>query len=183
MKYLLHILGVAFVAISTLLGIFLVPLLLWLFESEMIYLLPFVLSIIMLSGTILWLIIKRKDNYKSIQFILLYLSLGILLPNSVSLVRFESNKPKTILNCFYPEYRRRPLYSKFGIVKRSDWADEYRVTSDLYGNRYIVAIREATYVYSIEILDSNGEYVETIPVNEEFYSSEINNYLRYHGYQ
>lgn len=183
MKYLLHILGVAFVAISTLLGIFLVPLLLWLFESEMIYLLPFVLSIIILSGTILWLIIKRKDNYKSIKFILLYLSLGILLPNSVSLIRFESEKPKTILNCFYPKYRGGPLYSKFEIVKRSDWAHEYRVTSDLYGNRYIVAIREATYVYSIEILDSNGEYVETIPVNEKFYPSETNNYLRYHGYQ
>lgn len=177
MKYLLHFLGVVFVVISTIVGVFLIPFLIWLFLCKEIWLFPFILSILSLIGTILWLIIKRKGNNKSIQFILLYLSLAILTPNTIALLRFDG-EPERVCNCFYV-YGWNRLYTKFGILK-SDWRDEYRVASDLYGNRYIVAIRETKYAYSIEILDSYGEYVETIPVNEK---SEINNSLRYHGYQ
>ncbi len=191
MKKLVHILGCSGVVLATILGIFFVPFLMWLFSSELIYLVPFCASIVLFLLAILWLIIRRRkaDNKtgKYRPIILLYVSLAMMFPNTIALIRFNGNSVNTIENCFY--YNNRDLYSRFGLLKNDDYIDDYVNTTDKYGNRYIAGYKKScnnyNYIYNIYqivILDENGNYVETFSPSENS-GSDVHKILRRYGYR
>lgn len=186
MKNLVHILGCSGVVFATILGIFFVPFLIWLFSSESIYLVPFGVSIVLFLLAILWLIIRRRkaDNKtgKYYPIILLYVSLAMMFPNTIALIRFNGDYVNTIENCFYHGYGG-DLYSRFGLLKYDNYIEDYVNTTDKYGNRYIAGYRESSSnIYQIVIWDKNGNYVETFSPSKNS-GSDVHKILRNYGYR
>lgn len=182
MKNLVHILGCSGVVLATILGIFFVPFLMWLFSSEFMYLVPFGVSIVLFLLAILWLIIRRRkaDNKtgKYCPIILLYVSLAMMFPNTIALQRFGGYSVKTIENCFCTPHH---LYSRFGLLKNDYYVDDYVNTTDKYGNRYIAGYDNYN-IDQIVIFDENGNYVETLSLNKNS-GSDIREILRRYGYR
>lgn len=183
MKNLVHILGCSGVVLATILGIFFVPFLMWLFSTKFMYLVPFGVSIVLFLLAILWLNIRRRkaDNKtgKYRPIILLYVSLAMMLPNTIALIRFDDHPVKTIENCFRTNYNH--LYSRFGLLK-NDNLRYYVSTTDAFGNRYIAGYDNCYNIDQIVIFDENGNYVESFSLSKNS-GSDIRKILRGYGYR
>lgn len=182
MKSLIHLWGIVLVVVFSIIGIFLLPFVCWLFNGSAGYLLPFVLSIITILISIIWILMRKRGEIL-FKFVMLYFSLALFVPSLITGVRFEFGNLDSINDCILIRaYPHHGVYNKFGIYKFNPGSHvDLKVVRNINGEMCMYTYYYGSHQYhDVYVYDSYGNYIESIhhtPNND--YMIE----LRQHGYQ
>lgn len=163
MKSLIHVWGILLVVISSVIGIFLMPYICWLFDSYVGYMGPYVVSIILILLSVIWFMFRKRGEL-IMKFIMLYISLALFVPSFITALRFDFNTINSINDCIITQSAwGDDCYNKFGIHK-FDYYNSLKIVRNIDGEkcmfeRYDYDDRNR---YTI-VYDSYGNYIESIP--------------------
>lgn len=121
MKLVINIIGVFAVIVMTVLGIFLIPFFIWVTEMDVLHVFLFVVSLLFLVISILGCVIpifRKKivvDKFYYLRIILLYVSLGGLIPSIITCCKFNFADVCVEGELLY-DYNKT-YYSKFGAFR------------------------------------------------------------------
>lgn len=188
MKLVTNIIGVFAVIVMTFLGIFLIPFFIWVTEMDVLHVFLFVVSLLFLVISILVYIIpifRKKivvDKFYYLRIILLYVSLGGLIPSIITCCKFDFTEVCVEGELLY-NYNKT-YYSKFGAFRMkadSKALDGYGEVFFIYFNRkdrkrFDDGERQERVEY--KIYDAYGDIVKAGDFDFEYWYYPENSYSK-----
>lgn len=178
MKSLIHVWGILLVVISSVIGVFLMPYICWLFDGNVGYMGPYVVSIILLLVSVIWFMLRKRGELM-MKFIMLYISLALFIPSFITALRFDFNSINSINDCISVRgFALNSCYNKFGIYK-FNYEYKLEVVRNTNGEKCMYAkchYNDKYCRYTI-VYDSYGNYIESIPhIKDVDQMYELNQY-------